>query len=271
MSIRLLLFHLAKQVNLQALCNEPEYGKIICNYGSPTILTAMKGLRQEIMPVLFELKDLVVPGISEMVNLRLEQGMIAFMITSGDQESELLFQTLLGFQTPASGAVICKGQCLHSAGRHDLLKLRRSIGTVSARTNLISNLKVWENVTLPILYHNGTLSAEKAELATRLLEDAGLLQEIWTLPGHLASEERLMIAFIRAVLSEPELLIVTVCLDELSGRQRTTFLRMAARLQNSNDAPAVLYITTGTGLLPQMQPDTTIDLRQNPALMTRRS
>jgi len=222
------------------------------------------------MPVLFDLKDLVFPGIAEQLNLQLETGMTAFLITSDDQESDLLFQILLGEQMPESGAVMFEDQNLHGVDRTQLLKIRRAIGTVATRTSLISNLKVWENVTLPLTYHNGSLADEASDQAMQLLEEAGLLQDIWTLPGHLSAAEQIMTACIRAVISAPKLLIVAACLDDLTGLQRKTFLHMATSLQNSNDAPAVLFITADPIQLPQLQPDITVDLRQNPALITRR-
>lgn len=223
------------------------------------------------MTVLFELKDLTIPGLAEQLNLQLETGMTAFLITSDDQESDLLFRILLGEQMPESGAVMFEGQCLHGIDRNELLKIRRTIGTVAARTNLISNLKVWENVTLPQMYHNGSLTAEAADQAMQLLEEAGLLQNIWALPGHLSAAERIMAACIRAVISAPKLLIVAAYLDDLTGLQRKTFLRMLTGLQNSNAAPAALFITADPIQLPQLQPDITVDLRQHPALVTRKS
>jgi ABC-type ATPase involved in cell division len=160
-------------------------------------------------------------------------------------------------------------QCLHSIDRNELLKIRRSIGTVAATSNLISNLKVWENITLPLLYHTGSLAPEAADQAMQLLNETGLVEQIWVLPGYLSAAERIMITFIRAAISSPRLLIVAACLDDLPGLQRKTFLQMAARLQSKNDAPAALFITTEPMQLPGLLPDITIDLRQNPARITR--
>lgn len=223
------------------------------------------------MPVLFELKDLVIHGITEQLNLQLKPGMTTFLITSGDEERDLLFQTLLGEQPPAYGSVLFEEQSLHGIYRNDLLKIRRAIGTVAARTNLISNLKVWENITLPLMYHHGSVAPEAADQAMQLLEEAGLRDTIWALPGHLCAADRIMTAFIRAVISAPKLLIIAACLDDLPGLQQKNFLRMAAQVQNRINAPGALFITTGVVQLPQLQPDITIDLRQTPALVTRRS
>lgn len=231
----------------------------------------MKGNHNRIMPVLFELKDLMISGITAQLNLQLKPGMTVFLVTASDEERDLLLQTLLGEQIPVSGSVLFAEQNLHSIDRNDLLKIRREIGTVAARTNLISNLKLWENITLPCIYHNGSLAPETTDQVMRLLEVAGLHQNIWALPGHLSAAERIMTAFIRAVITAPKLLLLAACLDDLPDLQQKSFLHILAQVQSKNDAPALLFITTGMFQLLQLQPDVTIDLRQNPALVTRRS
>ncbi len=223
------------------------------------------------MPVLFEVKDLVIPGIPERLNLQLDQGMTVFLITSGDRESELVFRTLLGEQIPESGTVMFEEQCLHCIDRHERLKIRQVVATVTATTNLISNLKVWENITLPLMYHNGSLAPESTDQALQLLEEAGLLENIWSLPGHLSAADRIMVSFIRAVISAPRFLVVAASLENLPSLQQHIFLRIAANVQSNINAPATLFITTEMIQLPGLQPDMIIDLRQSPALIMRKS
>ncbi len=222
------------------------------------------------MPVLYELKDLVIQGVTEQLNLQLEPGACVVLITAGDQESTLLFDTLLGEAMPDAGSVLFEEQCLHTIDRSELMKIRRAIAAVAPGANLISNLKVWENITLHLMYHNGSVSPAATELALQLLEEADLLQNQWSLPGHLSAAERILIAFIRAAVSEPRLVLYAACLDDLPGRQRERFLKMATRLLKRSDAPAALFITTGSLQLTELQPALTIDLRQNPALVMRR-
>ncbi|MEE8185761.1 MAG: ATP-binding cassette domain-containing protein, partial [Thermodesulfobacteriota bacterium] len=89
----------------------------------------------------------------EDVNLELRGGeKVAFIgpMSSGKIE---LFRILSGVAKPKRGDVCLFGQAIGEISRRELDKLRERIGFISLNPNLISNLKVIENVALPILYH----------------------------------------------------------------------------------------------------------------------
>jgi len=223
------------------------------------------------MPMIFELKNIMISRIAEDLSLQLEQGMTAFLKISGEQEARSLVQVLIGEVLPDSGSLLLDKIDLAQLGREALFKVRHSVGVISAQTNLISNLKVWENITLPLLYHYGTVPSEAADQAMHLLEELGLQKSIWTLPGHLSRVERIMVTFVRSVIISPRLLIYAACLDDLPGQQRETFLQLVVQIQNQRNAPAALFLTAGNLQLPAFQPDFLCDLRQNPAQVTRLS
>lgn len=223
------------------------------------------------MPVLFELRDLTISGVVSHLNLSLQQGQVALCKTSGEQETKQLLQVLFGETRPETGAVLLDELPLHGLDREQLLRVRRTIGTVTAQAGLISNLKVWENITLPLLYHHGTVTDAAAEQALLLLEKLGYKGNIWALPGHLNFTERIMTAFIRAAISSPRLMVYAECLDDLPNLQRDLLLQQIMTLHNQTDAPAALFITTGNLQLPLLVPDITCDLRYNPPQITRQT
>jgi phospholipid/cholesterol/gamma-HCH transport system ATP-binding protein len=223
------------------------------------------------MPSILELKKLTVSRIVEDFNLQLEQGMTALFKLSGEQEVRTILQVLTGKLLPDSGSVLLDQTDLAGLDRNKLFKTRHSIGIITAQANLISNLKVWENITLPLLYHYGTIPSETADRAMQLLSELGLKNSLWSLPGHLSRAERIMVTFIRSVIVSPRLLIYAACLDDLPGQQREVFLQRVVQLQQQSNAPAALFMTVADLKLPAMQPDFLCDLRQNPVQVTRQS
>jgi len=223
------------------------------------------------MSSLLELRDLTIPGIVNNLNLSLSQGQVALCRTNGEQETKQFLRTVIGESAPSSGSVTIDDQSLYQLDRDQLFKIRRTIGTVTAQAGLISNLKVWENITLPLLYHHGAIPEEAAEKALQLLEKLGYKGNIWALPGHLSYTERIMAAFVRAAVSSPRLIVYAECLDDLPNQQRTQLLQQAIELQDQPDAPAALFIITGEIQLPLLEPDITCDLRHNPPQITRQT
>jgi len=223
------------------------------------------------MPSLLELRDLTIPGIVSNLNLSLSQGQVALCRTSGEQETKQLLRTVIGESAPESGSVLIDDQSLYQLDRDQLFKIRKSVATVTAQAGLISNLKVWENITLPLLYHHGIVPDQTAEKALQLLEKLGYKGNIWSLPGHLSYAERIMAAFVRAVISSPRLMVYAECLDDLPRQHRENLLSQAIELQNQPDAPAALFIITGDIQLPLLVPDITYDLRYNPPQITRQT
>jgi ABC-type ATPase involved in cell division len=223
------------------------------------------------MPIIFELKKITVSRIVEDLSLQLESGMTAFLNTYGEQEVRTLLQVLIGDILPDSGALYVNGSDLAQIDRETLFKTRQTVGVITAQANLISNLKVWENITLPLLYHYGTIPPEAADKAMHLLEQLRLKKRIWELPGHLSRAERIMVAFVRSAIVSPRLLIYAACLNDLPDQQRETLLQLVVQIQCQSDAPAALFITVGNLQLPAFQPSFLCDLKQNPAQVTRLS
>jgi predicted ABC-type transport system involved in lysophospholipase L1 biosynthesis ATPase subunit len=221
------------------------------------------------MSVFFELQNLAIPGLVEQLDLRLDPGMVVQIKTRGEEESRLLLQVITGEKMPESGVVLSDGHALHNLNRDQLLHVRSTIGMVTSRTGLISNLKVWENITLPRLYHQGSVPPHVAEQATQLLEKLGYRSSLWALPGHLSHAERIMVIFVRAVISSPRLMIYADWLNDVSGPLCENLLCQAADVQNQVDAPAALFITAGELHFPSLKADSICDLSHNPPQITR--
>ncbi len=220
------------------------------------------------MPPLLELKDLTVYGVVEHLNLELESGRFAQICTAGEHDRDLMVKILTGELYPQSGALIFAELNLQELNREQLLRLRREIAVIEARPALISNLKVWENITLPLIYHGGSVSSETTIMATGMLEKLGYKGNIWALPGHLKPAEKIMAAFVRAVVSSPRL-IIYACLDDLAFNYREAMLNQIFELHNKSDAPAAIFITTTELQHGLLKPDIICNLKTHPPTITR--
>jgi putative ABC transport system ATP-binding protein len=154
------------------------------------------------------------------VNITVDRGeFVAIMGASGSGKSTLL-HALGGLESPSAGRVIFDGQVLAELSDHDLTLLRRRrIGFVFQSFNLLPLLTVRENILLPLLIDDRSLSAhgKMLDILGRLL---GLEQIMARRPGELSGGQRQHVAIARALLTEPDLILAdepTGSLDHAGG------------------------------------------------------
>ena len=114
---------------------------------------------------------------------------------------------LCGLARPVSGSIVLFGEDIVQMDRSGLDRTRRMAGFVFEDSALISNLKVIENVALPLLYHTSLGRDESMERALRLLETVGYALDVWLLPGALPIYERELVILARALALGPQAVV----------------------------------------------------------------
>jgi lipoprotein-releasing system ATP-binding protein len=167
------------------------------------------------------------------VDLELGPGeYVAVVGRSGSGKSTLL--NLLGcLDRPDAGAVFFRDLALTSASRRTVAAFRgRYLGFVFQAFHLISDLTAWENVLLAARYV-GRDPAAAADAADGLFQRLGIAGRRDHYPPSLSGGEQQRVAFCRAVLNDPAVILADeptgnldddnarVILDELKGRARS--------------------------------------------------
>ena len=128
-----------------------------------------------------------------------------------------LLKTLCGLMSPAEGRVLLFGHDLGQLKPSAMLALRQRIGFVFSLDGLLPAWSGFENLALPLMYHQ---RATKAEIVARVdafatrygVPDNWLNDPV----GTLGAEKRMALALIRALLVEPDLLFLDgLALDAL--------------------------------------------------------
>ena len=145
------------------------------------------------------------------VDLNVGKGdFLAIMGTSGSGKSTLLHM-LGGLDKPTSGSVAIEGKELSLMSDKELSVMRRDyIGFVFQKFNLINELNVWENITLPVLLAEKKPDVEKIN---DLCETLGIKDRIDHTPLELSGGQQQRVAIARALSNNPELILC----DEPTG------------------------------------------------------
>lgn len=128
---------------------------------------------------------------------------------------------------------------------------------VPASGGLIANLKVWENLALPAAYHGSPHYAELERRAADILAEfdvAGVKFEALCsmLPDHLDRFERRLCAFVRALLTEPRLLLYDSVFDGLNRKQTARVLTFDAAYRRRVPQGTSLYLSADMHSLPDV-------------------
>ncbi|NLJ60864.1 MAG: amino acid ABC transporter ATP-binding protein [Firmicutes bacterium] len=125
---------------------------------------------------------------------------------SGCGKSTLL-RCIARLTDPDSGRIIVTGKDVTDLPYLDLLDVRRRIGFVFQRSNLIQRLTALENVALPLLAANVTWD-EAGEEALVALERVGLIGSVvHRRPCELSGGECQRVAIARALVPRPALML----------------------------------------------------------------
>jgi ABC-type lipoprotein export system ATPase subunit len=154
---------------------------------------------------------------------------------SGSGKSTLL--NLLGLlEDPDAGEIFFGDTCVTALGRSGKSRVRgASIGFVFQSFLLLPSLTAIDNVLLAARYAGGRNRATRAR-AMQLLGELGLAARVRHFPPQLSGGEQQRVAFCRAILNDPPLLLAdepTGNLDDENGRVILDQLRRRARAGGS--------------------------------------
>jgi phospholipid/cholesterol/gamma-HCH transport system ATP-binding protein len=188
---------------------------------------------------------------------RLGRGEVAAVIVPNEETALLLAQIIIGRIHPDRGNVELFGEQAALLPPKELMKVRQRCGVVYASGGLISNLKVLENLTLPLLYHTTLSRAEVEERGRAMLKRLGYAGGLMQLPGLLGTYQRKLLGLARAMLGDPELMIYESPSRGLTEEQRRFLFRTALEFHQEGRERASLFITSNPASLPLL-PDATV-------------
>jgi ABC-2 type transport system ATP-binding protein len=135
------------------------------------------------------------------ISFTVNRGEIVGLLGANGAGKTTTIQILLGLTTASAGSVRVFGKDLE----HHRVEILQRCNFSSAYTGLPSNLKVWENLLIfSKLYGVNNYRARTDELLA-LLEIAHLKKKI---TGHLSSGESTRVNLCKALLNDPELLLL---------------------------------------------------------------
>jgi molybdate transport system ATP-binding protein len=173
------------------------------------------------------------------LDLALDKKITALFGPSGSGKTSLL-ELVAGLRRPERGVITLDGLSLADAAKRFFLPARqRSIGYVPQDLALFPHLTVGENISYGAKKHPASRQQVSREKLCRLLEIEHLFDRT---PGSLSGGEKQRVAFARALLASPQLLLLDEPLASLDQPLKDRIMPYLERVRDELSIP-VLYVT----------------------------
>ena len=201
----------------------------------------------------------------ENVTFRIPPGALCKIILHSRHYRKVFLNTMLLLQKPAAGTVFLFGKNGYSISGGEYLKIFQRVGVARDDGGLISNLNIWENVTLPALYHRKKRPEDLEDAAIAILSGTGMAgpeiaEYMCRRPGHLPVHKRGLAGLVRAMLTEPELIVYDGLFEEMGPEMAGALKTLATRFHSERPGRTSVFISTDDHSLRDIEAD--IILRQ---------
>lgn len=146
------------------------------------------------------------------VSLSVKQGEVVVIIGPSGCGKSTLLRCVNGLEPIDSGEILLRGELISGTSK-ELHQIRRRVGMVFQSYDLFPHMNVMENLLLGPVKALGLPRAEVLPRARAALERVGLLEKEKALPRQLSGGQKQRVAIVRAMLMQPEILL----LDEITA------------------------------------------------------
>lgn len=174
------------------------------------------------------------------VNFHVLPGRILVICGLSGQGKSTLLRLLIGLERPAAGMIRLLGQDISTLNAAAFNDLKRSMGFVFQNPALLSTKTIFENVALPLIYHNMGDEDEIRSRVDNALEMLLIKEFQHQYPASVSLGILKRAAVARAMIMRPKLILMdepTAGLDRIS---RAVLLALIANIRRINHVSMVL-------------------------------
>jgi putative ABC transport system ATP-binding protein len=175
------------------------------------------------------------------INLHVPKGaFLSIMGPSGCGKSTLL--NVIGLlDQPGAGSVQVDGAAVKSYRDKEVARLRnRTFGFIFQSFHLIPDLRVIDNVELPLLYRSGS-GSERRRLAREALERVGLGARMEHYPNQLSGGQQQRVAIARAIVGRPQVLLADEPTGNLDSKMSAEVMDILLKL--NSEGTTIVMVT----------------------------
>ncbi len=180
-------------------------------------------------------------SILQDISLSVASGKTTVLLGPSGCGKSTLLRLIAGFAVPTRGRISIAGQVVSQDGRIIVPPERRQLGMV------FQDLALWPHMTVQATLHfvlraGGCPATERAARVRAMLTKAALDAVATAYPSQLSGGQRQLLALARALMTQPQVLLMDEPLASLDVALRERFIELLLRLVQEEHL-SLLYVT----------------------------
>ena len=167
------------------------------------------------------------------INLELNEGEVPVILGKNGSGKSTLLKIIGGILPYDSGKIIYDGKNINSSECKRRVFLEKKVGIIPQNNELIRELSVYDNVSLPLRYR-GKSSLEIEKKVSKLLEFVGLYDIKDKQVSLLSGGEKQRTAIARALVKEPDIILADEPTSALDEKMNEKILDLFTQLKSKN-------------------------------------
>ncbi len=164
------------------------------------------------------------------INLEIKEKEKVVIIGPSGSGKTTLLRCLNLLETPTSGEIVLEEQNISEMNKQDL---RKKVGMIFQSFNLFANLTVMGNLILAPVKQNILNKDEAVTKAFKYLDEIGLRGKENEYPHNLSGGQRQRVAIIRALMMEPQILLIDEPTSSLDSEMIKEVLQMLKKIADN--------------------------------------
>ena len=142
------------------------------------------------------------------VSLTLPAGEISVMLGPSGTGKSVFLKTLIGLIKPEKGHVFIEGVDIANCKERELYEIRKLFGVLFQDGAMFGSMDLYDNVAFPLREHTRKSESEVRQVVMDKMELVGLAGAENKLPGEISGGMRKRAGLARALVLEPEILLI---------------------------------------------------------------
>lgn len=146
--------------------------------------------------------------IFENISFEMPKSRAVWVRSPGGRGKSTLLRLLAGLAMPSEGRVLINGENISDMSFEEFLGFRLSMGYGFDMGGLLNNKSIFENLVLPLQYHNLIPGDEAVERVTQALEMFGISTSRDLRPFAVSGSQRKLACILRAFIHWPQVVFL---------------------------------------------------------------
>jgi len=172
------------------------------------------------------------------ISFTVKQGEVIGIVGKSGSGKSTLLRLLNLMETPTEGTIKLNGVDVQSLSKKERRQQQQKIGMIFQHHNLLENLRVYENVALPLKLQR----KKEPKKINDLLDFVGMSHKAESYPVKLSGGERQRVSIARALSRDPHLLLCDEATSSLDEENTESVVRLLHKT-HAEFQPTIFFVS----------------------------